>query len=318
MSSLKQGNLGDVLHAALQKLHQEEQYDKYLKYLNSEWYYTADDLRLARSDEKVWAEIKLPGRLKIEIANILDEAAAVEANQDDEQLQQQPEEQQFDESAAAEHAPEEYPKWVKCWAAEHECYYYYNMSTEESSWEDPHEGTNTLYDVYQYNEETQQWEVVEDNTSAYYNTYSNTAEADTETNNPFALSENNTPSYTPKGSQKTIFHAESKYSDLADEHEEEAKPSPRTTSTSFTRPKATPRNEPDDRLFVDSPNRPRSLKSSRTPERAEHKRSPNHRTMGANYRNSILPDTPPGVGRNASIQARQKVRVCRWFYRCVC
>uniref|UniRef100_A0A7S3GTA6 UBA domain-containing protein n=1 Tax=Spumella elongata TaxID=89044 RepID=A0A7S3GTA6_9STRA len=182
MQAKKEGSIGELLEKALRKLNQMDHYDEYLQRLNSEWYYTPNDLILAHDDEKVWAELKFPGRLKIELAKLLEESQAVES--DDEFYHTNPlakeassrdiVSEEVDEEESPYDAPVvdnnelEYNSWVKCWAPEHECYYFYNTHSQESSWEDPYGADETaVYDVYQYNEETQEWIVIEDNTSAY-------------------------------------------------------------------------------------------------------------------------------------------------------
>lgn len=109
MALYGQGNLGELLKSALLKLKQTEHYDEYLKYLNEEWYYTVEDLRLAREDEKIWFALRLPGRLKLEISALLDvtfpSGYPAESKED---LPEQEEHAIPVEDDAAQH------NWVKC------------------------------------------------------------------------------------------------------------------------------------------------------------------------------------------------------------
>lgn len=41
--------------------------DSYLSYLNSEWFYSVSDLKMAAGDAVIWGNLKLPARLKLEI-----------------------------------------------------------------------------------------------------------------------------------------------------------------------------------------------------------------------------------------------------------
>jgi hypothetical protein len=243
-SSKKKSDLGQLLKTALVKLDQQEHFDEYMTYLSSEWYYTAEDLRLAYRKEKVWSDIKLPGRLKIELASLLEKKSdfspsetrntsakhffSGDDNEDNflyaptsvsktspkvsnvadakvgsppQQLFETYEVEQVsspvsdskcskDEVDAAENEEIDFTEeeiasyvrssWVKCWAPEHECYYYYNTYTQESEWEDPlaWEDIPVVYDVYEYLEETQEWRLVEDNTSGMGGQFENEALAE--------------------------------------------------------------------------------------------------------------------------------------------
>ena len=66
--------LEDLLSTALQNLNQSKRLDEYLSYLTSEWYTTPEDLRLAYQNDKIWSQITLPGRLKLELIKLIENA----------------------------------------------------------------------------------------------------------------------------------------------------------------------------------------------------------------------------------------------------
>ena len=66
--------LEDLLATALQNLNQSKRLDEYLSYLTSEWYTTPEDLRLAYQNDKIWSQITLPGRLKLELIKLIEKA----------------------------------------------------------------------------------------------------------------------------------------------------------------------------------------------------------------------------------------------------
>lgn len=105
-----------LLSTALDNLKKADLYREYLEYLHAEWFYTMDDLRLALDDGKSWSDLKLPGRLKLELKKLM-----METNSDD--YHAVPNEDMVTAT------------WQRCYSEENECYYYYNIQTQEVSWE---------------------------------------------------------------------------------------------------------------------------------------------------------------------------------------
>ncbi|KAJ1424375.1 hypothetical protein B484DRAFT_432386 [Ochromonadaceae sp. CCMP2298] len=180
-SGSDRGDLGTLLLAALRKLRQDEHLEVYTSYLNSEWFYTADDLRLAQRCTQAWGALKLPARLKIELACLLEVSAEAEEaggmwevgeghqyeykygygqgqeHKDYEGYEEQGQQGEgaFDSGVGAT----EGRAWVRVWAEEHGCCYYYNTISHESAWEDPCPDLHITYPPYEY-EEGQGWAAV--------------------------------------------------------------------------------------------------------------------------------------------------------------
>lgn len=147
-----------ILKRALKVLNQTQHYDHYLQYLNSEWYYTVEDLRLAQYDENIWFNLDLPGRLKIELSSLLDESVEY-SNHDILRCSEQ-----------IDDIDNFINPWVKCYSYEHQCYYFYNTISLESSWDSPDE--NATYQLYEYSESDCQWIALE------YDPYNNDVQMD--------------------------------------------------------------------------------------------------------------------------------------------
>lgn len=260
MSFSNQSNLGEYLEAALEKLHQTEHFDEYLQYLNNEWYYTADDLRLACEDVKVWEGIKLPGRLKIELSKLL--LQPLEQQEYSESVNGN---SNYDESTKALLENDVQNSWVKCWAEDHNCYYFYNTVTEESSWEDPNPDSHDPYDIYLYSEEQKRWMAIDD---PYRTRQDYGMDAD-----PFSISAKPTPNAFPRVPFfAPATAADSKHPQLsqsqqsADDFKQnnEAKQG----SSTFTKPRILTRgSSSQDVLFVKSPNRIGKLSEHRQENR---------------------------------------------------
>jgi hypothetical protein len=263
MAIRSQGNLGELLSVALEKLKQSERFDEYLKYLNEEWYFTVEDLRLAREDEKIWFALKLPSRLKLELSALLEQSIAADSKHGDPGAQES-------NSLAAQtsHGDAVSGSWVKCWAADYDCYYYYNTITEESRWDDPNEGDGTMYDVYQYSEAEQKWIVVEE-----------ASQASTEDSTPLSkLAPAKGISPMRNESKRGDHKGSGPYDHKLTVGTHIDSLSGSVTSGGggqFTKPRATPRAATgDDVLFVRSPNRPQFAKGG------DHKPAYKYSTVG--------------------------------------
>ena len=112
-------SLRRLLLKCLTELGMEERLVSTLLILQSEWYFTAEDLTAALEDvnREAWQELKLPGRLKISIKR--------ELTAKPQHLDTTPQSAEIDENTH---------RWVKCFSPDHNSIYYYNTVTEETLW----------------------------------------------------------------------------------------------------------------------------------------------------------------------------------------
>ncbi len=101
-----------LLSKALKNLNRAESTSTYLTLLQNEWYNSVDELLMAIEDVHAFKELKLPGRLKIELKLLLKDKI-----------------NEFKKDFV----------WFKCFSLEHKCFYYCNSKTSESSWDPPSE-----------------------------------------------------------------------------------------------------------------------------------------------------------------------------------
>lgn len=118
----KENSLQSILRDCLIKLNKIDLYEKCFDHLQSEWYNDINDLKLAIDDGFAWSDIKLPGRLKLELKT---EILRLTINP---KIMSQPLDQQ------------EKTNWIKCYSSEDNCFYYYNSVTSEAQWSEPLEG----------------------------------------------------------------------------------------------------------------------------------------------------------------------------------
>ena len=114
----------NVLESALIRLGRGRSFDMLKTFediLSDDWYLTAGDLRKAIVDGQEWSNIKLPGRLKLEIKEMLSdmELPVIEASDDQLPI-----------------------NWTREYSAADGTYYYYNAATGESRWEKPVESAD--------------------------------------------------------------------------------------------------------------------------------------------------------------------------------
>ena len=108
-------DLKALLKSALKNLGKDEYFDKYYTYLESEWFYTINELKIAIKDGAAWSDIQLPGRLKLELKKLI-----LEMNNDP------------DNNSNIR-------KWTKCYSKEHNSFYYFNKETFTTQWKIPDE-----------------------------------------------------------------------------------------------------------------------------------------------------------------------------------
>jgi UBA/TS-N domain len=108
-----------VFSAALSRLNRTDKLEEYLAYIRSEWYFTVPDLLMAIDDEKAWSDLKLPGRLKLEVKSELlgsrskmrDPVASIDSS------------------------------------SEHDTFFYYCLATDTTQWEIPEGNVEISDDV---------------------------------------------------------------------------------------------------------------------------------------------------------------------------
>eukprot|EP01031_Cornospumella_fuschlensis_P036341 gene36341-44084_t len=146
-----------LLHAALQRLSQEDKLSFFLSYLKSEWITCIEDLQAASEHEKVWSALNLPLRLKLELLKGLNEQAMSPTKKTNEYCDHHDkgpvsilsvELDSVADVASTELSPGdadtsiETSEWVLCYSDEWEAYYYYHRVTGESVWASYEEEAN--------------------------------------------------------------------------------------------------------------------------------------------------------------------------------
>jgi hypothetical protein len=120
----------------------------YVDLLRAEWYTSVSDLLLAIEDGNAWSDLKLPGRLKLEIKSELLALQSAEKTG----IENQPFSSvtttlgEIEASSKAAGAPIERQQWMKYFCAEHQTYFYSNLATHESQWEEPKGENHDIYD----------------------------------------------------------------------------------------------------------------------------------------------------------------------------
>mmetsp|Transcript_35191 Transcript_35191/g.35836 ORF Transcript_35191/g.35836 Transcript_35191/m.35836 type:complete len:373 (+) Transcript_35191:217-1335(+) len=101
----------DIMSSVLNAFGKADKLDTYLEYLESEWYNSLDDLRLAIDDGQAWSDLKLPGRFKLEIKKNILSKQGVRQNSKE--------------------------VWLRCYSPEDDCEYFYNAVNGTTQWEEP-------------------------------------------------------------------------------------------------------------------------------------------------------------------------------------
>jgi hypothetical protein len=169
-SSIQEGNAKPAHHTNTPQSDQEKELcESYVRYLNSEWFYTISDLQLAAADSALWASLKLPGRLKIEMKRGLqaqqsatitidgtpsgtpspEEASSPEEQTHEEEEGSPPPLEGQGAGEGVEETKEKDETWIMVYSPEDDCYYYYNGTTDTSQWECPDD--SKAYDAYDEN-----------------------------------------------------------------------------------------------------------------------------------------------------------------------
>ena len=141
MASTDDGStIESILTRCLTRLKRIESKDMYLEVFRSEWYTTPDDLWLAIDDGKAWSDLKLPGRLKIEIKR---ELQVLQSNEKENSIKTS-----SNAALTTINSTEiqEKQQWMKYYSEEHQTFFYCNLRTHESQWEVPIGDQHDIYD----------------------------------------------------------------------------------------------------------------------------------------------------------------------------
>ena len=134
-----------ILTRCLTKLKRIESRDMYLEMLHSEWYMTPADLWLAIDDGKAWSDLKLPGRLKIEIKRELQVLQST-SNETGQITKSSSNALPTTTITSKEIIVQEKQQWMKYFSEEHQTFFYTNLRTHESQWEIPIGDQHDIYD----------------------------------------------------------------------------------------------------------------------------------------------------------------------------
>ena len=165
-------SLTKLLDVVLGKLGRRQSLDEHLRYLQSEWLTTEQDLRACMQDDKTWRDLQLPSRLKLALkeecqrseaprtsvvsSNIPAPIAAetlaasdaflnvMETLEDESTKEPETNVEYVEHKADDGEEDDEFffrdqvnQKWVKSYSPEHKCPYFFNEITEETLWELP-------------------------------------------------------------------------------------------------------------------------------------------------------------------------------------
>lgn len=136
-------SIEELLIICLVALGKLDSLQEHLEYLIAEWYIDLEDLRIAIEDGAAWAELKLPGRLKLEMKREMKKLSneGSDASQDEEVGDSLVE--RAGKSGIPRPAPlvglgsTHSPDWIECYSPDDKCCYYFNRVTQVTQWEPP-------------------------------------------------------------------------------------------------------------------------------------------------------------------------------------
>lgn len=118
-----------ILSTALFRLNRVGSFEQYFEYIKSEWYFTVADLFMALEDGNAWSDLKLPGRLKLEMKTELLDLQYLHGNGNE----------SFDASTA--HMTlipiTRKEQWTRHYSNEHDAFFYYCLTSDSTQWEIP-------------------------------------------------------------------------------------------------------------------------------------------------------------------------------------
>jgi hypothetical protein len=118
-----------VLSTALFRLNRVGSFEEHFEYIKSEWYFTVSDLLMALEDGKAWSDLRLPGRLKLEMkAELLDlQYLSRHANESFEPT--------VNLTATVPIMKKE--QWTRHYSNEHDTFFFYCLTSDSTQWEIP-------------------------------------------------------------------------------------------------------------------------------------------------------------------------------------
>ena len=120
------GTIEVLLSTILLRLNKLDSLNDHLANIKAEWYFNVSDLQMALLDGNAWSELKLPGRLKLEMKIELLRLQNVRK-----------EENAYSYVSPIGKTTSEKELWTKYFSAEHNAFFYYCQSSDLTQWEIP-------------------------------------------------------------------------------------------------------------------------------------------------------------------------------------
>lgn len=120
------GTIEVLLSTILLRLNKLDSLNDHLANIKAEWYFNVSDLQMALLDGNAWSELKLPGRLKLEMKIELLRLQNVRK-----------EEIAHSYISPIRKTTVEKELWTKYFSAEHNAFFYYCQSSDLTQWEIP-------------------------------------------------------------------------------------------------------------------------------------------------------------------------------------
>jgi UBA/TS-N domain len=128
------GSIEKLLGSILLRLNKLDSLNEHLANITAEWYFNVSDLQMALLDGNAWSELKLPGRLKLEMKIELLRLQNLRI-----------EESSYSYVSPVNKITTEKELWTKYFSAEHNAFFYYCQSSDMTQWEVP-TGNIEIYD----------------------------------------------------------------------------------------------------------------------------------------------------------------------------
>lgn len=118
-----------VLGTALLRLNRVSAFEEHFEYIKSEWYFTVSDLLMALEDGNAWSDLRLPGRLKLEMKAELLDLQYLRRNQN--------ESYELSTSLATSTPIMKKEQWTRHYSKEHDTFFFYCLTSDATQWEIP-------------------------------------------------------------------------------------------------------------------------------------------------------------------------------------
>lgn len=128
------GSIEKLLGSILLRLNKLDSLNEHVANITAEWYFNVSDLQMALLDGNAWSELKLPGRLKLEMKIELLRLQNLRI-----------EESSYSYVSPVNKIAIEKELWTKYFSAEHNAFFFYCQSSDMTQWEVP-TGNIEIYD----------------------------------------------------------------------------------------------------------------------------------------------------------------------------